>query len=307
MIKLFTHTDLDGVSCFILAKLAFDDDVSVTFCNYDDINEKVSEFLHDPPISVDEIHITDISINDTIATTIDDSDVVCRLFDHHSTASYLNKYKWCVVEESLTLTNLKTAGTELYYLYLYNNGLLCKYNDDCLRKFVEVVRDYDTWRWATLGEDGKISKKLNDLLYIYGRDDFVYKYVYSICTSAFPRLSQADNLILDIEQKKINDYISLKNDQMIRRPFLGNICGFVFADKYISELGNELCKMNPDVDFVAIIDIGKCAMSYRTIRDDINLGEEIAKPLGGGGHPKAAASRFSKDIGFEIVKALIGC
>ena len=38
-IKLFTHTDLDGVGCAILAKLAFEN-VDIEYCNYDDINQK---------------------------------------------------------------------------------------------------------------------------------------------------------------------------------------------------------------------------------------------------------------------------
>ena len=35
----------------------------------------------------------------------------------------------------------------------------------------------------------------------------------------------------------------------------GKVCGFVFADRFVSELGNKLCKMHPEIDFVAMIDI----------------------------------------------------
>ena len=41
MIKLFTHTDLDGIGCAILAKLAFGEEVDIEYCDYDNINEKV--------------------------------------------------------------------------------------------------------------------------------------------------------------------------------------------------------------------------------------------------------------------------
>lgn len=41
MIKLFTHTDLDGVGCAILAQLAFGkDNVDISYCNYDEIDRK---------------------------------------------------------------------------------------------------------------------------------------------------------------------------------------------------------------------------------------------------------------------------
>ena len=45
-IKLFTHTDLDGVGCAILAYLAFGrENVDVEYCNYDDVDEKVETFI----------------------------------------------------------------------------------------------------------------------------------------------------------------------------------------------------------------------------------------------------------------------
>lgn len=44
--KLFTHTDLDGVGCAILAYLAFGrENVDVEYCNYNDVNEKVGDHI----------------------------------------------------------------------------------------------------------------------------------------------------------------------------------------------------------------------------------------------------------------------
>jgi nanoRNase/pAp phosphatase (c-di-AMP/oligoRNAs hydrolase) len=67
----------------------------------------------------------------------------------------------------------------------------------------------------------------------------------------------------------------------------------VFAEQNISELGNELCKMNPDIDFVIMVEMGTKKISLRTVRDDIHLGE-LAKEIGGGGHPKAAGAQFDE-------------
>lgn len=78
--------------------------------------------------------------------------------------------------------------------------------------------------------------------------------------------------------------------------------GIVFADKYISELGNELCKLNRELDYIAIVNMSTCSVSYRTIRDDIDMGM-IAKKYGGGGHPKAAGSKF--DV-YKVTKFLDG-
>ena len=48
MVKLFTHTDLDGIGCEILAKIAFGKDVDVTNSEVSDINKDIKEFLDNP-------------------------------------------------------------------------------------------------------------------------------------------------------------------------------------------------------------------------------------------------------------------
>ena len=104
-VKLFTHTDLDGIGCAVLAYLAFGkENVDVEYCNYDDIDNKVEVFMEDCDLyrSYDKIFITDISVSDSVANMIDILDRVDRrvqLFDHHGTALFLNKYDWCMINE----------------------------------------------------------------------------------------------------------------------------------------------------------------------------------------------------------------
>ena len=45
MVKLFTHTDLDGIGCEILAKIAFGKDVDVTNSEVSDINKNIMEYM----------------------------------------------------------------------------------------------------------------------------------------------------------------------------------------------------------------------------------------------------------------------
>ena len=45
-IKLFTHTDLDGIGCAILAYLAFGrENVDVEYCDYSNVNDKVGDLV----------------------------------------------------------------------------------------------------------------------------------------------------------------------------------------------------------------------------------------------------------------------
>lgn len=299
MIKLFTHTDLDGVGCAILAKLAFGTEVDIEYCNYDDIDLKVEEYFDNG--SEYECHITDIRINKELAHKINDSGKKYQLLDHHPTALELNEYEWCKVQIENEDTHIQTSGTELYYKWLVENNYL--EDIGVLNRFVELITNYDTWRWSTLGEDGLICKQVNTLLYLYGRDKFIDWCISEINSLFFPRLSDSDKLILEIEQKTIDDYIEAKDKQLFIGDLCGRTCGFVFAEKYVGELGNRLCKMHPEFDFVAMINMDG-TISYRAVKDDIDLGKDVAKVFGGGGHPKAAGSQISKEMQMEIIKKI---
>ena len=309
-IKLFTHTDLDGIGCAILAYLAFGrESVDVEYCDYSNVNDKVGDFfVNGSPGEYNAVFITDISINNELAMTIDKYAVedLWHLFDHHATALGLNKYDWCEVSVMNDTLGIKTSGTELFYTYLRRRGRFehLSVNVICnIDGFVDIVRDYDTWRWKELGKKGIIRKQVNDLFYIYGREKFIDWALGQILTlklyrgiSDFPIYSEKDIALLDQKQKDIDIYVEEKNRQLFHRvDEVGHTYGVVFAERYFSELGNRLCELNPDLAYIAMIDISSGTVSYRTIRDDIDVGGEIAHAYGGGGHPKAAGSTFDKD------------
>lgn len=295
MIKLFTHTDLDGVGCAILAKLAFRDKVDIEYCKYDTIDKQVDDFVYGSGIEgVKMVYITDISINNTklIKTINAIYDHKFKLFDHHATAEHLSDYHWCTV----TVYNdggIKTCGAELFYDYLVNRGYLK--GNNVIQKFVNAVRNYDTWRWKTLDEqEGKEIKQFNDLLYILGRDEFIGR-----CMTRFKgnknvlAFSKSERELLDRRQTEIDVYFETKKNQMFlwkwRDP--NKRFGVVFADRFISELGNRLCEERPDLDFVMIVDMGAMKISYRSTKDDVDV-SVIAKAYGGGGHKAASGNHF---------------
>lgn len=306
-LTLFTHTDLDGIGCSVLAKLAFGaENVAVDYCDYDNINTKVEAYF-DSGIT-DDCHITDIRIDESLADRIDTSNRNYLLFDHHPQALDLDKFCWCNVGLEDEQTHEQTSGTEIYYRWLIDNQYLDY--DDTLDKFVRLVTDYDTWRWSTLGEEGLICKQVNSLLYLYGRDKFIDWCIESINNKSFPTLTETDLAILEVEQRRVDKYIEDKDKQLITKTLCGRTCGIVFAETYFSELGNRLSKMHPELDFIAMISMDG-TISYRTVKDDIHLGHEVAKYFGGGGHAKAAGSQFSasqvKDDMIDLIFYISKC
>ena len=310
-IKLFTHTDLDGVGCAILVYLAFGrENIDVEYCDYKDIDEKVEKLLSsvEDRSVYDMIYITDISICDDLAKSIDTWIYPCnvRLFDHHATALGLNKYGWCEVRVNDNRMNIKASGVSIFFDYLAS----CDCFKDCNRnkliniiRFVEIVRNYDTWRWKELDEEGLVCKQVNDLLDIYGREEFIdwtLKGILGIGSAetpmldVFPRFSEIDLKLLEQKQKDIDRYVAEKDKQLrVATDQFGKTFGWVFAERYFSELGNRLCELHPEIEYVVMIDISKGLVSFRSVREDIDLGGEIAHSLGGGGHKKAAGSRFN--------------
>lgn len=301
MIKLFTHVDLDGIGCAIIARLLYGEDIDITYCDYKDIDKNVQEYIN-RATKEDVCFITDISVSEELAAEIDrNDDLFVKLYDHHATALELNKYGWCSVQVKNN-NGVKTCGTELFFeacIDSFSKKNLLPFISD----FVSIVRDYDTWRWTTTGDKGTICKELNDLLYIYGRERFIPWIIAQINAKQFPNWGTVGYALLENRQQEINRYIDTKNKSMAKIVLYDYKVGIVFADNYISELGNKLCELNTDIDFVAILDLSRNKVSYRTIRDDINLGE-FAKKFGGGGHVKAAGSMVEEESIFKFIKNL---
>ena len=61
MVKLFSHTDLDGIGCGILAKLVFENDVDISYCDYENIDSSVRELskseLMECCIAINELYM----------------------------------------------------------------------------------------------------------------------------------------------------------------------------------------------------------------------------------------------------------
>lgn len=313
-IKLFTHNDLDGIGCAILAKVTFEK-ADIEYCGYNDINEKVKAFVENQEYkNYDYVYITDISISEEVAELIHNTHPdnfksgfnlpeMFQLLDHHATALYLNNYWWCNVQ--IEDDEEKVSGTSLFFKELLIQDYLqrtpmWKY-DRCenLRDFVELVKRYDTWLWKTKYNDSQ-PKQLNDLLNIYGREDFVNKMISRIKGNVEYLFSDTDDVILQLEAKRIKNYIERKEKEITPTAVDTYIAGVVFADQYISELGNYLAEKFPGYDFIAII--SNKTISYRGIKD-IDLGL-VAKQFGGGGHPRAAGSQIDKSKQLEYIKSL---
>ncbi|MBK1611818.1 DHH family phosphoesterase [Bacillus cereus] len=314
-VKLFTHTDLDGIGCEVVGRLAFKQ-IDVEHCDYHNVDDKVKNFLTTGEHKrYDMIIITDISVKEPVAdminATIPDRVV---LLDHHETAKWMNhKYEWANVR--VEGRKGKDSGTNLLFEHLsmhYGMFRNEKYYD-ALSIFVEKVRRYDCWEWKTIYNDTD-ALLLNNLLYLIGRKSFANKFYNKFMySSRFVYMSgdwtemfdSADKAVLEVDREKAKAYFDKKEKQMFTANLLGHKVGVVFAEQYISELGNILNERHKDLDLIAIVDMGNKKVSYRTIHDHVNV-SALAKTFGGGGHVKASGSEFEVSLQKHMFKLIFG-
>lgn len=296
-ILVYTHTDLDGYGSNLICNYIENNYDNIKFTiknlNYDEINGVILEDIDNDILkNYDEIFITDISVNEDVANKLNKINTnnkkgKIHLFDHHKSAEWLNKYKWCKVTEFNTLNNEKTSGTELFYEYL-----VLRYENDeqNLIDIVNNIKLYDTWLWNE--HNNTIPKKLNDLFLLYGFEEFEKQLIK--CDYNVNVLIETNQFILDIQQNQIDKYINEKNKTIIEKEVDNIKLGVVFADKYISELGNELAKLHSEFNIIAIINPSTNTVSYRSIgNNERNNCSEFAKKYLGGGHFNSSGSSIN--------------
>lgn len=305
MIKLFTHTDLDGIGCILLAQLAYGKEaVDFEVCRHEDINDKLYRYIEDnQAINFDHCFVTDIAMNHEIAKLIDEKlntpSEHLTLIDHHISAIDLNTYSWSHVTVADS-QGIKASGTSLFYKTLCTLPVPYK---ERLEKalvitFVEKIRRYDTWDWQML--DDIESKQLNDLFSILGLNHFLdhWFHLLEIGTNAF-EFDETQKLLLEIRQNEIDEYIAARDETIMAREIAGYKVGIVFANRFQSELGNKLALLHPEYDFIAMINMSG-GVSCRTVKDTVNLAE-ITALFGGGGHAKAAGLPISNVVRESVI------
>ena len=301
-VLIISHAaDIDGVTPIILGNLVWDKDLNYVLCEVNEIDEIIKEYIEKNKFNLyDKIYITDLSISEDSAKLINNSIYKDKIliFDHHLPSLDLNKYVFSksLVEDE----NGKVSGTSLFYKYLldnYNNDYI---NSKGMQDFVELVRLNDTWEWKI--NNVIAARDLASLHAIYGNDMFIDKYTNFFKTNQTFYFDDKEIFLLEMERKKIKDYVDLKAQQMIVGKLLNYKVGFVFAELYRSELGNDLAERFKDlVDFIVIVNVSR-SISYRGIKD-INL-NEVAEIFGGHGHKNAAGSPLPQNLHAEILNVI---
>ncbi|WP_309118223.1 oligoribonuclease [Paenibacillus sp.] len=293
MHHLYTHNDLDGVGCGVVARCAFGDKIEIRYNSVQSINPQVSRYMdayREKPKKGGFLFVTDLSVSEEVEARIDrflQNGGKARLLDHHKTSLHLNRHPWATVQVEYD-DGRQTSATSLFYDYLVQHRMLQP--NEALAAFVELVRQYDTWEWET--HDNVMAKRLNDLFFLLSLDEFEDRMVERVQRKEAFAFTDFEEKLLELEESKIDRYVRRKKRELVQT-FVSDRCvGIVHAESYHSELSHELGKAFPHLDYIAILNVGGKKLSLRTVHDHVDV-SDIAAGYGGGGHAKAAGCPLS--------------
>ena len=264
-----THDDLDGAVAGIVIRNVYPACITVR-TNYSgpvyrDAIEAISK-----PDTYDAIIFSDFCPDDTMIEAVHAVRTPYLVIDHHQTAVVRadDPYGEYFVQEG-------RCGALLCYDYFKDMADLQKLYQLCV-----VTNDHDLWLRKMI----PISDDLNTLLYEYGYDAFMTKFMNGLEPNG--NLPEDSRAILANHEHEVEEYIAkcVQHDL----PYNGH---YIECDKFNSDINMRL---TPQYDWLVMagtdgVDPGMTKLSFRTRRKDINIGQTLKEfGRGGGGHPAAA-------------------
>jgi len=302
MYKLLSHNDLDGVGCGIIAKLAFGDHIEVRYNSVSGLDRQVELFLEADDKDT-FLFITDLSVseeNEKRLQSFYESGGKLELLDHHKTALHFNDYEWAHVKVEDAEGHLCSA-TQLLYDYLVDSGALTP--TKAIAEFVELVRQYDTWEWEK--NNNLKAQRLNALFFLISIKEFEQTMISRLRSHDHFDFNEFEQKLLNMEENNIERYISRKRKQVVQTELRGLFAGIVHAESYHSDMGNQLGKDYPHLDYIVILNMGARKVGFRTIHDHVDV-SQVAAHYGGGGHAKASGCKLTNEAYEDFVKPAFG-
>lgn len=288
---LITHVDLDGISPIILLNLAgrkFD----YKTIEIREVTETFDE-LFKTDLSIHEnIYITDLTLTEEIYKYINDNNIKVKVFDHHETHLFANKYDY--VNVKIDDNGIQTCGTEIFYNYL--KDIYPELNTPIIAHYVDLVRQIDTYKF-----ESELPHHLDFLKETYGKTDYIKTMTRRLKKDKpLVTLTSFEKRFVKLKEEEKERYMQKRESTMKVYKIEGHTCGVVFAERNKSDLGNYLSNNHPELDLIILIDASS-RISYRTAREDVSV-SDFAAIFGGGGHQKASGSKFDDDDRDKIIK-----
>ena len=205
------------------------------------------------------------------------------------------------------------CGTMLFKKYvvtrLYDMSKINTPQFRLLNEFVDHVDNHDCWIWKNRDPFAEklnmyfsavdnntfvktvtaiiVNNRMNDVLISFENEFIKYGNIYSI--------------ISERERDIKNTCLKMLNNCKISK-FYEYVIATIICDRYISYVGNYICECRPDINFCMILNPMQNYVSFRGIKDDINLARLSSRLFNGGGHRLSAAAVIKKDVMLHLIQ-----
>lgn len=331
-IDLISHNDLDGYSANVLMNVVkhFNPDININIQNIsykDNLFDKISCIIKKKSgISPGNclIIICDIGCSSQLIFDIEkymrnyfkcmleQFNIQLVLCDHHNESSTflqqprINDFITTYVGANGHIDG--ACGSKLLYNYLNDNKLIPPENW-LLKDYIQNVDSYDLWTWVN---SNPFAEKLNMFFKSIPNTEFVNTITKLLLDESYPNnLKFKDIMMNNNEIKSIIDVVEkdIRNTEK-QMNYMAKVSNFnkeyriaaVICNKHISNVGNYICRNKPDIDFCMILNPMSRCVSFRGVRDDINLGRIANRLFGGGGHKLSAAAYVNNEIMIDLLK-----
>lgn len=307
-VLLFTHkSDIDGMGNVVLAKLAFDE-VDYVLCETFNLQNEISKFYDNGYIyNYDMIFVTDLWLEEPMLSKIANDYRLKNkffIFDHHRSAleGNFNKYPFTTIR--ISDSKGLCSGTSLFYEYLVSNNLIDS-NCKVIYDFIELTRKYDTWEWKTKYND-KMPHELTLIFNSVGCEGYIELMFQKLNKGNLNefRFNELEKMLIKSKINQVQEKLSNYSKKIYYEKILGLKAGIVFIDyEYRNDLAEYFRQNDFDMDFAMLVALDYGTISYRSIKDDVNV-RLIAEAMGGKGHDKAASSPINEEQKRELIKVL---
>lgn len=325
---LFDHDDLDAAGCRILFSIAnwnlkVPTDYIIVNCSNNNVDKLVQETTSINAVTADtEIWFSDICPSREVLEDIVSRFKTVKILDHHRTNFYATWVLPTAVIVPENALGMLESGTSLMFQHFTKEAIDNPGNEDLkffrsdsgcgnftlLAELSDTIRSYDTYEWK---ETNNIAaKQLQTLFFLLGMDRFCKRYVDRVMKGTLPNLIGDNDMDfveskLEYEQKIID---SVGVDDIYDVSIRGLRAAFILssAGANISEISHQFLNKHKEFDMFIGFSFAKGGeYSFRCIRDDLDIGADIASVIGGGGHPKASGAPIPEEIRDQIIDLLM--
>ena len=307
MIKLFTHmSDPDGLGCVILGKL-MDEYLDFTLCKgVKELDTYLDFFLKtNQAKNYDQVYVTDLCPSDALLQRIEEDEVLkakFKVFDHHQTSIDALSNDYSFVTATVQKDGISCCGTSLFYEYLLESNDSYLLNKPGVEEFVEMTRLHDTWEWKKVSNLEAFH--LQALFQWLGPYGYYYHFMRKILRENSMEYTKEEARWIELQMAK-NELLIDQLSRSVQVQQYGDYqVGCVFGPYEIrNDLAEYLKKVNPQLDVLMLFAPDNRSVSFRALKDNVEV-RSLAESYGGGGHEQAASCSFEATLPYLLERVL---